>query len=174
MAGHDVGVGACGDIGECGAAVDSYQRVRLILVSALEGPAAIRGAAVECVLALAEGGHGGADFVELLDVVGEVAFECGGNLAVSGVLGEVGGLHVAFEVVPEVGAAGVDEGGVHAVINQLACLEFNLRAVIEAGDAAEGEHPGEVLGPLCCAAVESDAVVGSGTVVVGVDIDHVE
>ncbi len=35
-------------------------------------------------------------------------------------------------------------------------------------------HPGEVLGPLCCAAVESDAVVGSGTVVVGVDIDHVE
>ena len=69
IAGHGIDVAAVEHSGECGAAGDGDQHVGVGLavgVAAFEGHFA--GAAFVAVLPFAEGGHGGADFVETLNV----------------------------------------------------------------------------------------------------------
>ena len=131
--------------------------------------AAIGLTAVECVLALAERGNCRADLVQTYDVLCEIGVKCLLYVAGGCVITEIG-CYGAFEVCAVVCAARVFEGEVGAFVDGDAFLEFDFRAVVDTGDAAEGEHQREVLGPLGCAAVEAYAVVGAGTVVVGVDI----
>ena len=75
-----------------------------------------------------------------------------------------------FVVWVEVGVEFEDRGvgveHVFAVGGVVSAHEALFGAVVDAWDAAEGEHQRQVLGPLLGAAGEAHGVVGLGTVVV--------
>ncbi len=172
LAGYEVGICACRNVAESGAAVDAHQCVA-VFICAFESEAAVCRAAVESVLAFAECRYCRTDLVEATDVLGQVGVEGLCHVAAGGVCAEVGGCYGAFEVSAEVCASRFLKSQHRAFVDCLAFLEFHFGTVIYTGDTAEGEHQREVLGPLRSAAAEAYAVVRAGAVVVRVYIYHV-
>ena len=107
-------------------------------------------------------------------MLGKRLVECGGYIAGrAGVGAEVGCSDVAGDVVAEVSAAGGGQRRVGTDVDILTCLELNLRAVVDAGDATEGPHQIHVLCPCLLAADVADVLAEVGRIVVGVNIGDV-
>ena len=142
VAGDGVGVGAVEDVGEGGATADGHQHVGVgggVHVATFE--AHRTGAAVAGVLAFAQSGNSGADLVKALNMKRKGVGKRGGHVAGgAGVLGEVGHVYRTFDVAAEVSATGVFEGFDGAFVDDATGAEFDFRTVVEARDAAEGEH----------------------------------
>ena len=92
-------------------------------------------------MALAQRGNGLADAVQPLQVFHKGFAQRGGQVARGAAgLTEVIHVHITLDVAAVVGAAAVLERAVAARVDGLAGLELDLAAVVQARDAAEGEH----------------------------------
>ena len=125
-------------------------------------------------MAFAQCGNSLAYLVQSLQVLDERLAQRSGQVACGPSGGtEVGCCHVTLDIAAIISASAVLKRAVASWIDSLAGLELDFTAVVQARDATEGEHERQVLGPLVCALVKADVVVGTGAVVVAINVNHV-
>ena len=158
---HTLAVGAVQDTCKRSTATDAYQRVAVFLrrwsgVTALEGIASVFACtALEAILSFAQGRYCRTNLVQSYDVLRQVAAQRRCHIPLRLVVAEVGCCHRTLQVFTEIGTSRIRERSVRSFVNLLASLKLHLAAIIQTGDASEGEHQRQVLGPLCRSAVEA-------------------
>ena len=158
-------VGVAGRTGIAAAHVDDSLTV---LVDTLEHWAvAVRD---NLILTLAQGRHSLAYHVQLTHIGSQLAVQGLSNIARSGVGAEVGSRDRTLKVLAEVCTASLVERSVGSRIDGCASHEVYFRAVVNTGNATEGEHEEEV----GCVGVVTRTIVGSRRIVVTVLVDNVE
>ena len=158
-------VGVAGRTGIAAAHVDDGLTV---LVDTLEHWAVA--ARDNLILTLAQGRHSLTDNVQLTHIGSQLAVQGLSNVAAGGVLAEVGSRNRAFEILAEVCTASLVERSVGSRIDACASHEVYFRAVVNTGNATEGEHEEEV----GCVGVVTRIIVGPRRIVVTVLVDNVE
>ena len=157
-------VGVAGRTGIAAAHVDDGLTV---LVDTLEHWAVA--ARDNLILTLAQGRHSLTDNVQLTHIGSQFAVQGLSNIAAGGVLAEVGSRDRTLKVLAEVCTTSLVERSVGSRIDGCPSHEVYFRAVVNTGNATEGENEEEV----GCVGVVTRTIVGSRRIVVAVLVNHV-